>query len=447
MNSGFSSVFKNRGFRYLWLNQILMQMSINALNFALIIWVYKLTNSIFAQSALILSIYLPALIFGIFAGVFADIVDKKKIIITVDILLAFLIFLFIFTKDYYLLIPINMFLINCLTQFFIPAESSSIPLVVNKKMLFLANSLFSLTLYGSFMIGYTLAGPVFDILGINTIFYLSGGALVLAFLMSQGLPPLKSGSHKKISQGIFKLTLAETKRTVNFVRGKLNVATAMGLLSGVQMGIGILAVMVSSYMERILKIQATDASFVLMLPLGLGMVSGALIAGRFFASIPRRFIVRPAILLAGVILFVVGLVPVMAPHIKALELYSYIDRLRYFFHVPILSTTFAVGAFLLGICAASIIIPSQTILQENTPAPIRGKIFAVLSVMMNAFAALPILLAGGLADLFGETAVFMGMGVIVFLIGCIALKPAMFFAEHALPYNIRAFLGLGHWGK
>ena len=95
---GFSSVIKNSGFRYLWFNQILVQLAYNALNFTLIIWVYKLVDNNLAVSALMLTIYLPAVIFGIFAGVFVDIFDRKKIILLIDLLIALAFIMFIFIK-------------------------------------------------------------------------------------------------------------------------------------------------------------------------------------------------------------------------------------------------------------------------------------------------------------------------------------------------------------
>lgn len=442
----FSSVIANRGFRFLWINQVLMQLAVNTLNFALIIWVFKLTNSNFAVSALILSVYLPALIFGIFAGVYVDMSDRKKVIILVDLLFAIFFLAFIPIKNYYPFILVNTFLINCLFQFFIPAESSSIPMLLSKSKLFLANSLFSFTLYASFMVGFTLAGPVLNLYGIDAIFIFGAVSLFIAFLLVQKLPKLKT-IQQQFDEKIIALTIAETKKTFHFVRGKLNLAVAIALLASMQGIIGILAVTVSSYMERTLRIQATDASFILMLPLGLGMVTGALIIGRLFGSAPRRFLVIPAIIIAGILLFAVGIAPAIARWLNAIDLPEHIPHLRYFLNAPSLSSTFAVGAFLLGICAVSIIIPSQTVLQESTNVENRGKIFAVLSVMMNAFAIIPVLLAGAAADLFGETAVFVGLGIFIFAVGILAMRPAFFFAEHHLPFRWREFLGLGHWEK
>ena len=156
----FTSVIANRSFRFLWINQVLIQLAYNTLNFALIIWVYKLTDSNFAVSALLLAVYLPSFLLGLVAGVLVDLTDKRKIILIIDLLLALSFLVFIFVKDVYWLILLNTFFINSLAQFFMPSESSSIPMLVPKKQLFLANSMFSLTLYGSLMLGFTIGGPI-----------------------------------------------------------------------------------------------------------------------------------------------------------------------------------------------------------------------------------------------------------------------------------------------
>ena len=445
-DTSFSTVINNRGFRFLWLNQVLMQLASNTLNFALIIWVFKLTDSNFAVSALILAVYLPAFLFAIIGGIFADRADKRKIIIIIDLLFALAFLIFPFIRGSYPLILLNTFFINSLTQFFIPAESSSIPLLVSKKQLFVANSLFSFTLYGAFMIGFTIAGPILNGFSISPIFYLGLVLMLVGAFFSQKLPPLQVAV-KKNNQHIKDLIVSETKETFRFIRGKLPITTSIGLLALIQGIIGVLAVVIPSYMERVLHIHATDASLYLMLPLGLGMVTGALVVGRFFHSKPKRLIIIPAMIIAGMLLFLVGVIPTIAKLLDATALPSRIYHLRYFLNAPSLSSTFAIVAYLLGFVTVSVIIPAQTILQESTNIENRGKIFAVLTVMMNIFAMFPVLLAGIVADLFGTTVVFVGMGSAVFIMGILALKPSLFFKEKSLPYPVREFLGLGHWSK
>lgn len=450
----FTSVVSNRGFRFLWFNQILVQLAYNTLNFALIIWVFKLVGANLAVSALLLAIYLPVVLFGIFAGVFVDIADRRKIILVVDAAMAVCFILFAFIKFSYPLILINTFIINSLAQFFLPSENSSIPMLLNKKQLFLANSLFSLTLYGSFMLGFTMGGPILNHLGINAIFYLGAVLLSVAFILANQLPVIKvAGVGRKFSHFLsalnvrktFALTMAETRNTIGFIRGKLEVAVAIILMSMVQGMIGVLAVVMPAYFEQVLHIRATDSSYFVMLPLGLGMVTGALVVGRLFYNRPKRMVVVPAIIASGIILVLAGLTPFIANVLQSTDLPIHIVRPRYFLRAPSLSTIFAIGAFLAGFVMVAIIIPCQTVLQESTPEENRGKIFSVLAVVMTTFAAVPVILAGGLSDLFGVTPFITAMGFLVLIVGAFVVRPDWFFKKHHLPYTVKEFLGLGHW--
>jgi len=451
----FASVISNRGFRYLWINQVLIQLAYNTLNFSLLIWVYKLTNSNLAVAMLLLCVYLPVVFFGIFAGVFVDLADKRKIILAVDLLLALSFLLFIPIRGYFPLILINTFFINSLAQFFMPSESSSIPILVSKKQLFIANSLFSLTLYASFMAGSSLAGPILTHLGINAAFLFGAGSLGLAFILSRNLPVIRTESHKKIERSfslqyldkLLDLTGKEVSTTYKFIKSRFDITVSIALLAGVQGIIGVLAVLMPSYLERVLKIHATDASYFVMLPLGLGMVIGAILVGRLFAGKPRRSLVIPAIVASGIIFFLMGVIPAIADILQSTDLPSYITHPRYFLRAPSLSFYFAILAFLAGLSAVSIIIPTQTSLQEKTTEKNRGKVFAMLAVLMTAFSAVPVVLAGGFADLFGAAPILVVVGIITLVIGLIARRPSWFFEEWHLPDHCREFLGLGHWEK
>ncbi|MDO8429554.1 MAG: MFS transporter [Candidatus Daviesbacteria bacterium] len=453
-NPTYSSVLSNRGFRFLWFNQILVQLAYNTLNFALILWVFKLTDTNLALSALMLAIFIPNVLFGMFAGVFVDIFDRRKIIILIDLFLIIAFVIFLFVKHSFPLILLNTFLVNSLATFFMPSESSSIPMLIPKKLLFLANSLFSLTLYGSFMLGFTIGGPVLNNWGINALFMMGILMMILALFTATRLPKIKSERRDEKYQNLLsfdgvgrlaKLVTEESREALMFIKGKLTISVSIGLLSVVQGIVGILAVMLPSYLERILKIHATDSSYFVMLPLGLGMVSGAFLMGRVFHRIPRRSLVIPAVIGVGILFILVGTVPTIADYLKSSELTQNISRPRYFFRAPSLVSFFALGAFILGLLTVSIIIPCQTVLQESANQKNRGKIFAVLSVFMTAFSAIPVLLSGFLSDLFGVTPIFLGLGVLILAGGLLALRPNLFFPQAYLPIKLKEFLGLGHW--
>ncbi len=452
--ASYSSVVSNRGFLNLWINQILVQLSYNALNFTLIIWVFKLTDSTTAVSALLFAVYLPAVIFGLFSGVLVDLIDKKKIIMMIDFLLALSFFSLIFTKTSYPAILMTAFFVNALSQFYAPAEASAIPLIVKRIQLITANSLFSATLYTSFLLGFGLAGLLIGHLGIDFVFGLGGLFLTLAFLLSFTFPAIQAATN---SQGR-KLLLAIKKRnykeisevgifeiieTISLIRGKLPVLTSIIILAGVQAVIAVLAVLLPAFLERSLYIKATDASYILIIPLGLGIVSGGIVLGKIGSKIIRRTVVGRGILFGGLLLLFMGIAPIVFPAIS----YFHLPKPLPFFYQPPLSVLFMISSFLLGIALISILVPSQTVLQENSPNSGRGKVFAVLGVVMAGLSLIPVFLAGILADIFGPTPIFAGMGIIILLIGLFVLKPSLFFAKKELPFKMREFLGLGHWEK
>lgn len=450
----FASVIKNRGFLNLWVNQILVQFSYNCLNFALIIWVFRLTDSNMAVSALMLSIYLPAVLFGLFSGVLVDITDRKIVIRSINFVLCLLVLSLIFLKMNIVAVLLTAFCINTLVQFYGTAEISAIPLIVNRSQLILANSLFTTTLFISFLLGFGLAGPLISRLGIDQLFILASFLLFLAFLLSLLFPSVKAASNKqgqllisalanKDISVIRAIGMQEIVRTLRMIRGKLPILSSIGILAGVQVVVGIIAVLAPGFLEKTLKIEATDASYIVILPLGLGLMTGGFILGKLGNRFVRRALVSKAILFAGSLFFLEGISPIISPAIR----YFHTKRPLSFITQPPLSSVIIAGSFLMGMALVSIMVPSQTVLQENTTEKDRGKVFAVLGVAMSGLSLLPVLLSGFLADLFGTTPIFISLGLVIIILGLFGLKPNLFFSKKSLPFKVREFLGLGHWEK
>ncbi len=207
--ASYSEIIRHPGFVSLWINQILVQLSYNCLNAALLIWVFRLTDSSTAVSALLFAVYLPAVIFGLFAGSLVDITDRRKIIRIIDLAMAVCLFSLIFLKTSYLAILFIAFMVNVLGQFYIPAESSAIPLLVRKNQLLTANSLFSTTLFASFLIGFGISGPLINHVGIDMVFILGGLLLSGAFALTFNFPKIVSGEDEQGRK------LKEAIKTVN----------------------------------------------------------------------------------------------------------------------------------------------------------------------------------------------------------------------------------------
>jgi MFS family permease len=153
--------------------------------------------------------------------------------------------------------------------------------------------------------------------------------------------------------------------------------------------------------------------------------------------------VGTAILIGGLLFFSVGAAPLISP---ATRYFPKPRPLPFTYQIP-LSTILAIGSFFLGMMMVSIVVPSQTVLQENTPEDARGKVFSILGVLMSALTLIPILAVGILADTFGTAPIFIAIGGTIALLGFMAIKPSFYFDREHLPYKLREFLGLGHWEK
>lgn len=438
-NQNPGSVIRNKGFLNLWINQILVQLSYNCLNFALLVWVYKLTGSSAAVSLLLFSVYLPSAIFGLFAGILVDISNRKKIIMVMNLALALCFLSLIPLKGSFLAILAIVFLINSLIQFYITAEASAIPLVCSKRQLLSANSLFSITLFGSFLVGFGIAGPLMNLFSIDFVFVFGTLLLSAAFCLSFLFPVIKnvldplgqklvSALNQKNLQQIKDVGIKEITNTFGLIKGKVAVMVSLYILASIQVGIAVLGVLIPSFFEKALKMNATQASLILVLPLGAGMVTGGILIGRFGNLLPKRSIVSGAIITAGLMFLGLGIAP------------------WFIFKGQLLITLITVS-FLLGLSMVSIVVPSQTALQEYSPERDRGKVYSALSVLMSVMTLTAVLPAGILADFFGPELIFIAMGFIIVLLGIFAIKPDFYFSRTQLPYKIRQFLGLGHWKK
>jgi Na+/melibiose symporter-like transporter len=131
----FGRVLKNRSFLLLWLAQLLSQIVFNAANYGVIAIVTAVTHSTVMVGLAIVSFTLPAVPFSLLAGVYVDYLDKRLVLWFSNALRAATTGLIVFALlwDPHLLIPLFFltFLISLVTQFFIPAEASAIPLLVS----------------------------------------------------------------------------------------------------------------------------------------------------------------------------------------------------------------------------------------------------------------------------------------------------------------------------
>src|SRR3979490_1003939 len=153
-------VARNPNFQKLWWAQLLASSAFNTLTYTLIIRIAERTGGNTPVSLFVLSFSIPALIFGLFAGVWVDRLDRRLVLLATNLSRAALIPAFYFAENWNFLLVYPLAIITSLiTQLFIPAEATKLASTVKKEDLHQANSLFTFTLYASFVVGPIAAGP------------------------------------------------------------------------------------------------------------------------------------------------------------------------------------------------------------------------------------------------------------------------------------------------
>ncbi|MGI8420626.1 MAG: MFS transporter [Candidatus Levyibacteriota bacterium] len=414
MNSHILRVFSERSFLFLWIGEVFTQIASNLFNFLLILIVFKLTHSNTAVSGVVLSFTIPAILFGSIAGVYVDRWDKKTVLIATNIIRAALLILLIFALNNIYIIYLVSFLFTILVQFFIPAESPMIPLVVKKPLLLQANALFGLALFGSILVAYILSGPLLLFLQpAKTIILISimllAGALSIWFIK----PNYTKSALIKRKQNAELNVFHDLKHTLKLISRTRSITQSLFLLALSQILILILATIAPGYAAQILGIPVEQFAIVFVAPAALGMVVGAVTIVNLFHKHTTKRIITIGIFLSGFAMLLLPLDSKVVSHNIVQDINMYLPRAFSItvFHIMVFL------AFILGVANSLVFVPANTKLQEETSDEFRGKIYGFLNTFVGVLSLIPIILVGGLADVIGVGSVITGIGVCLIFIG------------------------------
>jgi len=182
-------LLRNRAFMAIWGAQVLSQTASNAVTSALIILVAELTHSNTSSSFLILLAIIPAVLFGFAGGVIVDRTDRRLVLIVTNALRAAAIIPLLLVGESVTTAYLVNFLVATVTIFFVPAEAATIPSIVPKKDLLIANSLFTFTFNGAFLFGFIILAPiVVSLYGFYTLWFTIVTMFLIASLLCLTLP-------------------------------------------------------------------------------------------------------------------------------------------------------------------------------------------------------------------------------------------------------------------
>lgn len=411
-------VLRIKPFLLMILAEFSSQLAFNMQHFVLIFIIYGFTHSNTAVSGMILSFMIPAVLFSVVTGVYVDRWNKKKVLFYTHLIRGMLLLPFLIPNLHLGLIYFLTFLIAVATQFFVPAESAIIPSLVPRSLIVPANAVFAFGLYGSTLIGYVLSGPVLLLFGrTNTIILL----ISLFFISALFVAAIKLVNNKKnLSEeenAVFspaKLSISrEAGEIFIFIRKARKVMHALLLLTIAQAVVFMFAVLAPGYVTTILEAPLESLSWILIAPSGLGLGLGAFVLG----SIGKKF---NCMWLSTIGFIVAGIVFVLLPFASRVTSHAFIQNLNNFLphllDINILHII-VVLAFIVGFSMSFVFIPSNSTIQIETSEEMRGRMYGLLNSLIGAVSFLPVILAGGLADLLGVASVITSVGILMIILG------------------------------
>ena len=155
----------------LWQGQLVSSLGDMVYQIALGFWVLAYTGSTAAMGIVVAAGVLPRGVVGLFSCVFVDRLNRKWLIVFMDLIRGIsVMFVAIAAFEGWLSIPIIMtvaIIIGLCDSFFDPAVDSAIPSITKKENLIRINSAFSLNRTGSQIIGNALGGILFATVGVE----------------------------------------------------------------------------------------------------------------------------------------------------------------------------------------------------------------------------------------------------------------------------------------
>ncbi len=419
---GFRPVLANHHFRALWAAQWLAQIGQNAINFIQLILIEQLTGSTVQIGITILAFTLPGVLFSPPAGVVADRVPKKWVLVASNlsrtlVALSYLLPLAWLVGGWRLLaIYVLTFLMSTLSQFFAPAEAAMLPLLVGERRLLTAHSLSSLPMALSQMAGLVILGPIFvRIMGIVGGFVAISAMYLGATWLVARLPTDRAvGRQATAVTAPWRRAWDEFREGIEFIGTQSAIKTAMVQLITINTLVMTMAMLAPGYAARVLGMGAENAVLVFA-PAGLGMLVATAVVGRWGYLFRHVGYGNLGLILAGLAFFQLGGL--------SLDYHRFMRPILEVVPEAFLSLTSATMglAGILGFCLSAANILAQTRVQQDSPAHIRGRVLSVQFMLANLVGILPMLALGGLADAIGIPRVLQIVGGSTILIGLLGL--------------------------
>ena len=375
-------VFGSPGFLRLWIAQVVSAFG-DWIGFLAIIEIARRIGGDQPGSAIalvMLARVLPGFFLASVGGVIVDRVNRKRLLISCDILRAGVLLTIPFIERVWGLVLASLVL-ELATSLWGPAKEAIVPNLVPKEQLTAANSLSLVAAYGTFplaagafiglakfaeWLGGSSIGQVEWALALDALTFLIAAVLIAALPLVRHRRDADDAPSIDLAQGV-----RELREGWSFIAISPQVrAVLIGLGTGM-IGGGMLIPLGAVFNDVVLG--AGNAGFgTILVTMGLGVASGVSVLSAVQRRLDKERIFVASTFGAGICLL---------------------------FAVTSSNTLLTLsGVFAMGICAGSVYVLGFTLLHEHVEEQLRGRVFSALYTLVRFCLLLSITVGGFLSD-------------------------------------------------
>jgi len=388
--------------RRLWYAQIVSTFGDFLALFAVIgVLTFKLHATPTQVTGVQIAYQLPIAVLGILAGVFVDRWPLKPTLVSSDLIRAGLVLLLMLAHSavtFYVILAA----ISVVSSFFSPAQGVAIRSAVPLHGLRSANSLMQQVMFGMRIVGPATAAFLVGQFGPTSCYlldaasFVASGCLIASLVLTKA--ERKAVAATSSGSGLGNIW-PDMKQGIGFIVHHAGVLFVIMALASGMFVLGCFGPLIAVYVRDTLH-GSTQAFGVASAMIGLGMFAGVNVLNTAGKKLKNTLLVYFG--LGGIALGLTVLTAV--PHLWATVL----------------------GDLIIGFSVAGIIIPSNVMIQQETPAELMGRVGSTMMSLVFGAQILGLLLSGQLAQRIGVRHVFAVCAVMLVVLiaaGKIFMEP------------------------
>ncbi|MTI68354.1 MAG: MFS transporter [Firmicutes bacterium] len=374
-------------------------------DFAISLYILKLTGSGTSFSISILLGMLPRVILSPIAGSVADKRDRKKMIVGLDALSGITVLSLLAVSHIFglkiIFIYITTFTLGIINTFFDVSMQASIPNLVSDKNLVKINSYAQASTSLAAILGPVLGGVIYGLIPMK-IFLLINGFSFIVSSITEGFIDFKFNKNKieyneaNDDKG-FKAIIKHIAEVVSFIRDQNALYTIMkfALIFNLLVN-STLAVILPYIINNTLKMTSTQFG-IIEGSFSIGVLASSIIVSKLPEKKSNLKSLIIGTIMMGVMLSLIGI-----PAIETLQ--SINNNIIFIYYIFVL--------FMFSVFMIIVNIPIQVNIQRMTPDKMMGRVMGVISTLSNGIVPLGILVSGVLVDVVKPAIIPIASGIV-----------------------------------